>query len=531
MNSKNGCYVNIDPDVLGYVYHGVRGDFSNLREKLDLYLEGYKNHGISDLLFNVLCQSSIVPSEIIDQICYNYNKTEENGIKVDYKKCTHALSAHMAYSEMEDPVGYLISESKKNFNVWLSYRMNDCHESHNETSALRSDQLYYYAKKNGKFIGDHVAGRYYGECLDYSDEHIRSVFLSYIKETVFRYHPYGIELDFLREPFCFDYENTPDCCEIMTDFMASVKDIATEYEKTYGSKLRILVRLVRDIENNRIFGFDVKEWIRRGLVDVLSPCSRWQDTDSDMPIGEWVALTEGSDVEIAAGLEFYLWGNIKVNGETAKGLCAQYFDEGSKKIYLYNHYREAVELPDMTEWNKTHPGFVLFEEDKNETDSPNNWATDRLAKIDRDKAKIWEASENAQVAKTGVRRHVLTFTETSMVPKGGRYFNPLPLKVEGKAELKKLTGDLTDGNVTLYLGIKKGATPPTVKVDGFDARLIGKTEDAYFAHPEYDGNEPVNFTSLDYYAYDVKVCKSNYRNLEFFADSLSVEYLEFRVDK
>ena len=47
MSNKNGCYVNIDGDVLGYVYHGVKGDMSNLREKLDLYLEGYKGYGIS----------------------------------------------------------------------------------------------------------------------------------------------------------------------------------------------------------------------------------------------------------------------------------------------------------------------------------------------------------------------------------------------------------------------------------------------------------------------------------------------------
>ena len=66
MKQNNGCYVNIDPDVLGYIYNGVKGDFSNLKEKLDLYLEGYKGHGISDLLFNIFCQNSLVPSEVVD---------------------------------------------------------------------------------------------------------------------------------------------------------------------------------------------------------------------------------------------------------------------------------------------------------------------------------------------------------------------------------------------------------------------------------------------------------------------------------
>ena len=530
MNNKNGCYVNIDGDVLGYNYHGTKGDFSNLKEKLDLYLEGYKNHGISDLLYCIFCQNSIVPTENVAWLYNEYDRTTEDGKPVNYKNETHVRACYLAYNEMKDPVGYLIEESKKSFNVWLSYRMNDCHWSHAETAPGRSEELYYHAKYRNGFIGDHVAGRWFGECLDYTDEHIRNVMLAYIKETLYRYNPYGIELDFLREPFCFDYEKTPEACEIMTDLMTKVKDIVNGYEKEHGKKVKILVRLVRDIDNNKIFGFDVREWIKRGLVDVLSPCSRWSDTDSDMPISEWKALCEGTDVEIAAGLEFYLWNNIKVDAASARGLSAQYFDEGADKIYLYNHYREAVALPDMTEWNKAHPGFKLFEEATDNTDDKQAWNMDRLAAIDRDKIKIWEAAENLSSAKSKTRRHVLTFTEPCLVPKGGKPFMPLPLTVEGKATLEKLTGDITDGKVTLYLGVKKDAVPPKVTVDGSEAKLVGKTRDAYFAAPEYDGNAPEAFISLDYYAYEPKVNSGNVRSLEFFSDSTTVEYLEFKVE-
>ncbi len=528
--SKNGCYVNIDPDVLGYVYHGVKGDFSNLKEKLDLYLEGYKGYGISDLIFNIFAQNSIVPSDNVGWLYNSYNLTEEDGKPVNYKGETHVHACYMAYNEMEDPIGYMIEESKKHYNVWLSYRMNDCHWSHAETAPGRCEQLYYYAKHNNKFIGDHVANRYYGECLDYADENIRNVMLAYIKETLYRYKPCGIELDFLREPFCFDYENIPNATEIMTEFIANVKAIITEYEKEFGGKVKLLVRLTRDIENNRIFGFDVKEWIKRGLVDILSPCSRWQSTDSDMPISKWKELCQGTNVEIAAGLEFYLWSNIKVDEASAKGLASQYFDDGADKIYLYNYYREAVKLPDMTGWNKAHPSFSLFNETADNTDDADAWDMERLSAIDSDKTKIWKATENLASAKSGTRRHVLTFTEPCLVPKGGTPFSPLPFTVEGKATLEKLTGNITDGKVTLFLGITKNATPPTVTVDGYEAKLIGKSDDAYFAHPECDGNPPERFAVLDYYAYEPRVDLGNVRRLEFFADSLKVEYLEFKVE-
>ena len=530
MKNKNGCYVNIDIDVLAYILNATCNNFSNLEEKLELYVEGYKNHGISDLIFNVFGQSSVVPTKVVDWFYDTYSRKVEDGKPVDYTNAPHPKSVRMAYDAVKDPMSYMMDVAKKDFNVWLSYRMNDCHHCYLETSELRSETLYYHAKKNGGFLPEHLSPKPYHGLLNYADEHIRSVMLDYIRETLFNYPPYGIELDFLREPFCFDYEKTPEACEIMTDLMTKVKDIVNGYEKEHGKKVKILVRLVRDIDNNKIFGFDVREWIKRGLVDVLSPCSRWSDTDSDMPISEWKALCEGTDVEIAAGLEFYLWNNIKVDAESARGLSAQYFDEGADKIYLYNHYREAVALPDMTEWNKAHPGFKLFEEATDNTDDKQAWNMDRLAAIDRDKIKIWEAAENLSSAKSKTRRHVLTFTEPCLVPKGGKPFMPLPLTVEGKATLEKLTGDITDGKVTLYLGVKKDAVPPKVTVDGSEAKLVGKTRDAYFAAPEYDGNAPEAFISLDYYAYEPKVNSGNVRSLEFFSDSTTVEYLEFKVE-
>ena len=531
MSKKNGCYVNIDGDVLGYVYHGVKGDMSNLREKLDLYLEGYKGYGISDLLFTVFCQNSIVPSKTVDWLYDNYDKTEEDGKPVNYKGETHVRACYMAYNEMKDPIGYMIEESKKaGFNTWLSYRMNDCHWSHAETAPGRADQLYYHAKYNNGFIGDHVAGRYFGECFDYTSEHIRRVMLEYIKETVYRYHPYGIELDFLREPFCFDYEKTPDACRIMTEFISDIKKMLAEYARSYErAPVKILARVVPHIEDNRIFGLDTEEWIKRGLVDVIVPSSRWNSTDSDMPISDWVALAEGTNVEISAGLEFYLWLPIKVNDETVRGLASQYFDSGAERIYLYNYYREAVALPDMTEWSKAHPDFRLSNENGDDTDDAHIWNTEKLAAIDFDKTKIWAACENPEAARNGARRHVLTYLENCLVPRGGKYFDPLPIKVEGTAQFKKLTGKLLGEEALLYLGVKQGVKAPRVTVDGNEATLLGATDDAYFANPETDGSIPERFNGLDYYAYKPTVDEEDYRKLTFEGDA-SIEYLEFKVN-
>ena len=531
MKTNNGSYVNIDPDVLGYMWHGCKGDFSNLPEKIELYLEGYKGHGISDLLFNIFCQNSIVPTKHVGFIADKYNIKEEHGTAVDYSGETHTLAAYKAYEQMDDPIGYMMDKAKEQgYNVWLSYRMNDCHGSHAKNFCGRSENLYYYAKENGSFIGDHVAGSYFGECLDYSDKKIRDIMLAYVKETVERYDPYGIELDFSREMFCFDYEKTPDACEIMTGFIGDVKNILSDFEKRFGHKIKVLVRLVRDIENNRIFGFDVKEWIRLGLVDVLVPTSRWRSSDSDMPISEWKKLTEGTDVTVAAGIEFYLWEQIKINAEVQRALSAQYFDEGADKIYLYNQYREAVELPDMTEWFATHPSYASSEKRSTTAEEAAIWNSDLLAKIDLYKTDVWDASADATSARAGTRRHILTFTEDCLVPKGGTAFSPLPIRICGEVSFTKLTGNLIGEDVLLYIGITKDANPPRVTVDGNEASLIGRTDDAYFQNPDRDGPNPSYFTNFDYYAYKVIPGEGNYREIKFYSDSLAVEYLEFKVN-
>jgi hypothetical protein len=241
---------------------------------------------------------------------------------------------------------------------------------------------------------------------------------------------------------------------------------------------------------------------------------------------EWKDLTSGTDIELCPGIEVFLYDRKKVDEDNFKGLTAQYLDSGADQIYLYNQYREAVELPDMTEWNKTHKDFKLYEGEGFIPAEMQMWDHDVCSREDRAKPVFWEASSSIEKAKSGLRRHVLTFSEPYVVPRGGKGFDPLPILIKGEAEFTKLTGDITDGKVTLFLGVKKDVTPPTVTVDGKEAKLIGKTDKACFCR----GDVPGKFLGLDYYAYEPTVTGGNYRAIKFFAKDCSVEYLEFMVE-
>ena len=512
-----GSFMNIDNDLFWYIRTSYPDGLADAGAKFDEYVDGYLGHGISDMVFCILTQSSVIPSKHIGFIRDNYFRTEEGGIPVDYTKPPIAdllLPYVETYEQLADPYARMMDRCKKNgLGVWLSYRVNDCHESHRPTSHLRSDELYYEGKRRGLFVGDHVAGEYFGECLSYSSSYVREKMLAYIDESLGKYDVDGIELDYLREMICFDYENEPRAREIMNGFMRSVKGIVDRYSRERGKEIRILVRVVRSLSYNLIFGFDIETWMKEGLVDIVSPCSRWQCTDTDMPISEWKNVTSRYGVALLAGSEFYLLPKIKFNHETMRAYTRQYLEDGADGIYLYNFYRESA-LPSSTPLDAVT--------------APEGSNTRRFALLDREKLAIWDAASEPMDAH-GARRYVMTYAEPSVTPKGAQPYKPLPLRLHGKTTLEKLTGNIEGGEVYLYLGIKADAEPPRVVFDGTPATFIGRTADAYPLVAPCDGKPSPELCDASYCSYSVTPKSTNRRSISLEGDA-EIVYLEIKVN-
>ena len=79
---KKPLYVNLDPDTLGYIFNGTHGDLSDFERKVDLYIEGYKGHGIEHRPFNIFCQNSIGPTDKVEFIADKFEKKTEDGTPV-----------------------------------------------------------------------------------------------------------------------------------------------------------------------------------------------------------------------------------------------------------------------------------------------------------------------------------------------------------------------------------------------------------------------------------------------------------------
>jgi hypothetical protein len=225
--------------------------------------------------------------------------------------------------------------------------MNDVHYANEKTG---HSPFGYKARENGWLIGNErfsywesndctIGSRFwYQYALDYSVSEVRERFLKEIDDRLSVYDPYGIELDWHRQIWSFKKDDVENC-KYINEFMAQVNEIVAKYEKKYGHKIKIAVRINRDIEENRYFGFDVRHWAKNDWLDVIIPATYWGSSDSDMPIEKWVEEMKEYGIEVWAGLECSIMNNARIHTiASLAGYTAQYLGQGADKIYLYNMF-------------------------------------------------------------------------------------------------------------------------------------------------------------------------------------------------
>ena len=546
---KEGCVVNIDPDWLWYIYESVHADTNDFEEKIRKYVRSYANRGISDLIVCSFSQVSMTPTNVLTWLGEKYNQKIENGIEVDYTNLHRVKHIVDIYNAMDkDPYDIFVDETRKcGMTAWLALRMNDHHYQLEPTCYAHGD-IYYKAKENGWFIGEESGGvgpAAFSECLDYGVEYIREKMFAYVCETLDKFDMDGLELDFQRSLYCFDFMNHPDCYIVMTEFMQRIRAYLKKTEEKRGHKIKLGVRLCRDIEQNKAFGFDVREWVKQGLVDTVNPAPTWITSDSGIPIAEWKKMLEGTGVELYAGIEYNLFFPVDQTTETYKAFVVQFFDAGADKIYPYNFFRLCLE-------SKENP----TQADVEGCDTP---YSPRMLSKEKDEFLhgVWGICKDDTIARKGVRRHVMTYQENDAVPNGKagyvlhttwfsedddspairKGYKPLPARIQGERVFEMQTGDCAGAETTLFLAVEKGGDIPRVEVDGAEAKCLGLTTEAYLCNPVKgvakmlwpDWEVPTGMENSDFYAYAFQASEGNDRKIKVSGTCI-LNYLEIMVN-
>ncbi len=452
VSQSNRLFVNADDSHWWGFWNELAREGKTDTDSLNEYVLQYADSGVTDLIFNIFCQSSDVPTEFLTFRGDLYGEELQNGKQVDY---SNYYGLHTFYNEQNvDIFAVWIEKCKEvGINPWLSLRMNDCHDPDAETSQLRGE-LFYEAVENGWTIGEEYG--YYRYCLNYKIPEIRAYMLDYTREQLLKYDVTGLELDFMREIYCFDYinEDNAEIVAIMNDYIRQTAQIVKEAEEKWGHDIKLSVRLMRDLDQCKAYGFDVLTWCDEKLVDSITVTPRFTSNDSAMPIADWIARCEG--IDIYAGIETLINTQSKnccASAEAVRGYGAQYLTEGADGLYLFN-YMSAGTVNDRHR-------------------------------------EVYDTCGSLDEILGYSRRHIVTFQDT--VPEGYEPYDPLPVKLKtGKtATISISTGYIPENaSVTVYVGLKNELASENdlvLTLNGRACKAQGQSE--VYGRSEADGTD------------------------------------------
>ena len=382
---------------------------------------------VTDIAICVFEQTALVPAKSFMWRGEKYLQKKENGIEVDYSE-THVALLYKCFAEFGlDPVQIFIDMVKsRGIRPWLTLRMNDVHYGKEETSPLRSD-MFYEERKAGHIVNGNY--RFHPTVYDFTYPRYREALLSYMVELFEKYDVFGLELDFMREFVCFDYKNNPDCHKIMTEYIRQVHEVVKNAEKRVGHEIKLSIRTCRSPKDSKTMGFDIKTLADEGLIDAVVPTPHWNPTDSGIPIREWKALL-GDKIPVFAGIEGNNFGFSVNTAANSRAYAAAFYAMGADGIYFNNH----------------------------EFDSERN-------------REVWKISR--QSCLTGTREFVVTHQDCVAYPED-RY-KPLPLNVDGEAELSLEIGKVSAADKVSVIIDFEGDVPPALdcgEVCGVNADII-----------------------------------------------------------
>ncbi|MBQ0125870.1 MAG: hypothetical protein KBS59_06060 [Clostridiales bacterium] len=449
---------------------------SELRE----FIRKYGDTNISDFLVCVNASMPFYPTKkqksAIDRFC-EWEASGELERRPDDKVAGCVGLLRDAYARGVNIIGIWLDEIRKcGMRDWVSFRMNDIHDTEKPDAFLPSD--FYKAHPEYTRVSYRRPATHPEYALDYSHAQVREHFLSLISETLETYDVSGIELDYMREPFCFAIGREQAGLEIMTEFIGEVVSEVKKAEERYGHKILVGVRVPASPRDCMLLGFDVFEWIRRGYVTNLFVTPHWSSSDGNMPIDLWKSIISGTGVRLAAGLEFLIDAYnrrgrkyLGIDFDSAVGFACAYDALGADDTYLFNF---------MGSLKNSDAGDVLAND---------NYM--KLLKTLGDREKMIASP----------RRNIVSFFDTWIPGEKARKVLPITVcATDGDTEFEAMripVGKIEKGRkVTLCLGFERGLS------QGDDAmvyaacqrcRLLGKTDVRY---PAYD--------DMDYYLYEIE---------------------------
>lgn len=515
--AAQGIILNQDSDNFLF----TRADRLDLidRQYIKNYIYQYQGTQVTDLMMCVNVHISAFPSRVKTFYGDKYLRKEEQGVPVDYTNTCCKTAYHIWYEKKLDLFQLWIEACRESgITPWLSFRMNDAHCHFEAPHYLLSDFFYEHMDEYARGRHENPYGGkrgYYDRCRDFEIEEVRQEMLDYIEEALERYDVDGIELDFMRELWCFQPGHEQNSNGLMTEFAGKVKEIVEAAEQCRGHKIKIAVRCHSNPVYSLEFGFDILEWAKQGLVDLVVPSPRWATSNNDMPIGLWKKMLKSYGVEVAGCVELlarsYPGSKQAYNSvESAIGSAVHILSQGADKLYLFNYF----DLPDE----------MLVGERRKITDENDVLKAEGYFKL------LTTAGDLEKAIRTS-RRHIVTYDD--VVPLSRRFASILPVVVSEKGPhfIRLVTGTVApESKVLLRLGIEEKAENGNISDPAKELTVYVNSQKAEFLEIQTCGKSAL--TGSPVYVFEVPndAVGSLVQMAEIYGNiSLTINYADITV--
>ncbi|MBU3130268.1 hypothetical protein [Clostridium tagluense] len=216
-------------------------------------------------------------------------------------------------------------------------------------ASLRMDTFYpkdKYGYLNGKIYDSYQDCKQTGEYgLSYFYPKTRAYITNILKEAVSFKNVDGVTLDYCRYPVVMNKEATQQQkVAIMTEFMRTLR-------KEIPKGKTITVRI--PYNNPLSYGFNIKAWIKEGLIDVLIPSNI--TIDDFFNVKPYVDMVRGTNVKLYIGIcanvsgsdltkeeEKYLQAGYEIPKRTSLALnhyllrAREVYKAGAEGVFLFN---------------------------------------------------------------------------------------------------------------------------------------------------------------------------------------------------
>lgn len=232
---------------------------------------------------------------IADQVAYSYPSEKAESC---FKKLESMDSAYwprskdLMFSLYQKGIDYLpilIEKCRRSdLGFVASFRMNDLHLKSDPQGLLASK---FWQTHQHLRLWEIIDGKTYcNAALDYTSSEVRNLYRTMIAEVISRYDVDGIELDFCRSPYFFQPSEAWAKRGILTDFVASIRQLM----KKNGKGQLLIVRVPFGEARLKKAGIDLAAWLNKRLADVLVMSNL--SNDYDLRIEPWRTLARKNRV-------------------------------------------------------------------------------------------------------------------------------------------------------------------------------------------------------------------------------------------